>query len=171
MWKYIYEKIKTRLAIIRNRNFTLYQKAILINCLISSKLWFASHVYPLPLKFATLINKEIFQFLWGSTSNPLKREVIYNKRENGGLVLLDIYQKAKSIFVSTMIKSFLLSNEYDLIRYYTSSRIGYLFNITNTPRLISKVNTPYYEYAIDTIKKCKNIIKFPNINAHTKYSF
>ena len=67
------------------------------------------------MKYATLINKEIFQFIWGSGSNPIKREILYNKKENGGIGLLDIYQKAKSIFVSTMIKAFLTSNENDLL--------------------------------------------------------
>ena len=133
MWKYIYDKLKLRLSIIRNRNFTLYQKAILINCLIASKLWYVFHVYPLPIENTTLINGEIFTFIWGSAANPIKREVLYNKRANGGLGLLNVYQKAKSIFVSTIVKSFLLSNENDLIRYYLSNKIGYMFNIKRTP--------------------------------------
>ena len=133
MWKYIYDKLKLRLSIIRNRNFTLYQKAILINCLIASKLWYVSHVYPLPIENTTLINGEIFTFIWGSAANPIKREVLYNKRVNGGLGLLNVYQKAKSIFVSTIVKSFLLSNENDLIRYYLSNKIGYMFNIKRPP--------------------------------------
>ena len=169
MWKYIYDKIKIRVSIMRNRSFTLYQKAILVNSLISSKIWYASHVYPFPMKYATLINKEIFQFIWGSGSNPIRREVLYNKKENGGLGLLNIYQKSKSIFVSTMIKSFLTSNEEDLIRFYVSTKIGYLFNIKNKPRIVSKVNTPYFEFAIDTIKKCKNNKKFPKINSKDIY--
>ena len=45
----------------------------------------------------------------------------------------------------------------------------YLINAANTPTMISNVNTPYFEYAIDTNKKCKNIKKFPNINAKDIY--
>ena len=70
---------------IRNRYFTLYQKVILINCLVVSKLWYVAHVYPLPLKYTGMINKEIFNFIWGSKANPIKIEVLYNKKENGGL--------------------------------------------------------------------------------------
>ena len=134
MWKYIYDKIKIRLTLIRNRNFTLYQKATLINCLIASKLWYVAHVYLLPKNYVTMINQVIFNFIWGSDGRPLKREVLYNKKENGGLGLLDIDQKAKSIFISTMMKSFLLSNENDLIRYYLSNKIGYIFNLTRVPK-------------------------------------
>ena len=98
--------------------FTLYQKASLINCLLTSKLWYVSHVYPLPWKHTLLINGEIFKFLWGSQANPIKREVLYNSRKNGGLGLLDIYKKSKSILTSTTIKTFLHSEENDLIRYF-----------------------------------------------------
>ena len=86
MWKYIYDKIKIRLSLIRNRKFTLYQKATLINCLIASKLWYVSHVYPLPLEYAKLINKEIFQFIWGSNVNPIKREVVCDIKRKWGIV-------------------------------------------------------------------------------------
>ena len=169
MWKYIYDKIQNRIPMIRNRNFTLYQKATLINSLIASKIWYVSHVYPLPIKYSTLINKEIFTFLWGSNSNPIKRIVIYNKKGNGGLGLLNIFQKAKSIFVGTMIRSFLLSDVNDLIRYYIANKVGNIFNIINDQRNITSSNAPYYEYAIDTIKICKTHKNFPHIKSKDIY--
>ena len=39
-------------------------------------------------------------------SNPLKRDELYKKRNEGGLGLIDIHIKAQSIFVNTMIKCF-----------------------------------------------------------------
>ena len=169
MWTGIYNKIKNRIALIKIRHFTLFQKATLINCLIASKLWYASHVYPLPLKYSNMINKVIFPFIWGSNADPIKRVILYNKKSNGGLGLLNIHQKAKSIFVSTMIKSFLLSSEMDLIRYYLSRKIGHIFNITFIPVNTAKTNAPYYEYGIDTINKCTGLAKFPNIKSKDIY--
>ena len=83
--------------------------------------------------------------------------------------MLDIEKKAKSIFVSTMIKSFLLSNRNDLIRYYLSNKIGYIFNLRSASRNLSMTNTPYYKYAIDMVKKCKDHKKFPNIKSKDIY--
>ncbi|CAL4141924.1 unnamed protein product, partial [Meganyctiphanes norvegica] len=80
MWKYIYDKIKNRLSMIKHRNFTLYQKVALINGLIASKLWYIAHIYPLPMEYTILINKEIFNFIWGSHTNPIKRDVLYNSK-------------------------------------------------------------------------------------------
>ena len=169
MWKYIYDKIKSRIGLMKRRNFTLYQKAVLMNCLIASKLWYVAHIYPLPLEYCILINKEIFCFIWGSYTNPIKREVLYNKKWNGGLGLLSIYHKAKSIFVNTVIKSFLFSDLKDIIRFYMSDRIGNIFDMSMVPDRISNVNTPYYEFAIDTIKVCKDHGKFPNMKSKYIY--
>ena len=63
-WQGILNKIKSRIPLIRDRYFTLYQKSAIVNCLLSSKIWYAAHVYPLPLKFSKLINKELFGFVW-----------------------------------------------------------------------------------------------------------
>ena len=57
MWTNVYNKIKNRVPLITCRKFTLYQRVILVNCLIASKLWYVSHVYPLPLKYVTCINQ------------------------------------------------------------------------------------------------------------------
>ena len=169
MWYKVYNKIKNRIPMMANRFFTIYQKAALVNSLLSSKLWYISHVYPLPMKFSTLINKEIFHFLWGSNSNPIKREVLYNKKVNGGIGLLSISQKSKSILVCTVIKQFLLSDREDLIRYYLANRIGEVFDIINAPRRTSRINAPYFEFPVDTIKKCRWHRKFPNLTSKDIY--
>ena len=169
MWKNVFNKIKNRIPIIRLRNFTLYQIAALVNCLIASKLWYVSHVYPLPLKYATMINQEIFQFIWGSKANPIKRETLYNNKLNGGLGLVNISQKCKCILASTVMKTFILSEKNDIIRYYMMRKVGYIFNITIVPNKVSKGNTPYYEFTIDLIKKCKDHRRFPNLKPKDIY--
>ena len=169
MWKNVFNKIKNRIPIIRLRNFTLYQRAALVNCLIASKLWYVSHVYPLPLKYATMINQEIFQFIWGSKANPIKRETLYNNKLNGGLGLVNISQKCKCILASTVMKTFILSEKNDIIRYYMMRKVGYIFNITIVPNKVSKGNTPYYEFTIDLIKKCKDHKRFPNLKPKDIY--
>ena len=84
---------------------------------------------------------------------PLK-EVLYNKKENGGLGLCNIYQKAKSIFVATIIRSFFLSEENSLIRHYMFKKLGSLFDVNFHPDNAANSCTPYYEYSVETIKKC-----------------
>ena len=51
-WERIAEKIKKGLKAMTGRYLNLYQRAVLINSVIASKLWYTSHVYPLPVKFS-----------------------------------------------------------------------------------------------------------------------
>ena len=71
-WNMILNKIKNRIPLIRDNYFTLYQKSVIVNSLLSSKIWYASHVYPLPLQISKLINKELFGFIWKYNYDPIK---------------------------------------------------------------------------------------------------
>ena len=72
-WKKITDNIKTKLSIMSSRYLNIYQRAIIVNSVISSKLWFTAHIYPFPVKYAKLINIEIFKFLWNHyNTNPIK---------------------------------------------------------------------------------------------------
>ena len=170
-WTKIYEKIKTRLFIMSNRYLNIYQRAIIINSIISSKLWFTSHVYPLPVKYSTLINKEIYRFIWNNYNvNPIKREILNRGKQQGGIGLINICYKAKSIFVGTIIKMFQKYGENTLLKYYMAIRINTLFSIRELPNIVSYINTPYYEYAVDTIRKCFHHKDFPNVNSKVIYN-
>ena len=96
---------------IMGRNFTLFQKAQIINAIILSKVWYTAHTFPLPKKYSKLINKELFPFLWNSKYNPVQRDVIYQSRSSGGLGLFNVFHKAQSIMTSTFLIHFLESSE------------------------------------------------------------
>ena len=66
------------------RNFTIFQKAILINVVILSQVWYTAHTYPLSNKYCKLINKELFPFIWNSKYDPIQLDVIYQSRSSGG---------------------------------------------------------------------------------------
>ena len=118
-----------------------------------------------------MINKEIFKFIWNHyNTNPIKREILNRGKSKGGIGLLNICYKAKSIFVSTIIKLFLKYGENTLMKYYMAIRINGLFNIRLLPNSISYRNAPYYEYAVDTIRKCIHHKDFPNVNSKAIYS-
>ena len=169
-WNMITNKIRNRIPLIRDSYFTLYQKSAIVNSLLSSKIWYVSHVYPLPLHFSKLINTEIFGFIWKKNYDPIKRNVLCNPKLNGGIGIIDIFYKAKSIFTATVIKRILESTENDLIQYYKALRVNTLFNIRNLPTKVSYINTPYYEYSVETLRRCIHIKKFPNINSKIIYN-
>ena len=71
------------------RNLSLKGKTIVINTLISSKLWFIVNVFPIPKDLIPEINKIIFRYLGkGSAAEPIARETLFLPRDRGGLGIL-----------------------------------------------------------------------------------
>ena len=167
-WNKILEKIRTRIMIIIGRNLNIYQKVIIVNSLLLSKIWYTAHTYPLPVKYSIMINKEICKFIWNSNVNPIKREVICKKKNQGGLGLLDVFHKARSILVNTTIRNFLYAKS-DIINYFLENKVNQYFGIHSAQNRNKNKNAPYYEYTLDLLKKCKDINGFPKINSKIVY--
>ena len=114
-WTNIYNKICKRINMIRNRYFTLYQKACIVNSLLASKIWYTAHVYPFPMKTSKMIEKEIYRFIWNSNKDSIQRDVLCSSKENGGIGLINIFTKAKSILIATTIKILMNADNDTLI--------------------------------------------------------
>ena len=161
--------MKNGLAAITSRGMNIYQKAIIVNSTITSKIWYTSHIYPLTMDHAREMNTNIFQYIWNSKANPLKRDVLYMKRNEGGIGLINIHVKAKSIFVNTIMKIFLISSIKSMIKYYLAVGLNNIFGLNVLPDMIARRNTPYYEYAMDIINLCTSHKDFPNMNSRIVY--
>ena len=168
-WSQITTKIKNRIPLIRGNFYTLYQKSNIINSLLLSKVWYAAHVYPLPIEYSKQITTEIISFIWKPNYNPISRNVLYNPKIKGGIGLIDVLLKAKSIFIATIIKSFIGSRKCDIIQYYMALRLNSLFGIRMLPSKFCYNTTPYYEYSMDTIRKCYQSKKNPNVKSKEIY--
>ena len=168
-WTSLANKVKKRVQMLNCRDINMYQRAITVNSLITSKLWYAAHIYPLPLKFSVEINKYIFSFIWGNKSETIKRIILYNSKDAGGLNLMNIYVKAKCILAHTTIKMFCKSKETSIIKYYLAMRLNNLFDISTFPNEMAYVSTPYYEFILGEIRTCYHIKNFPNLNSKTIY--
>ena len=112
-WSDVLSKVKHHVNILKSRSFTLFQRAIIINNIILSKVWYTAHTYPLTTKYAKLINKEIFRFLWLSNLNPIKRDFLYQSKLKGGLEISNVSHKSQSILASIFLTQFLNSTEND----------------------------------------------------------
>ena len=93
-WSRIIEKIEIMTRLLSMRHLTLYQRASVINSLVLARVWYNAHTYPLPTKYSKLIHKEIFEYLWQSKSNPIKRDVIHQDTINGGLGIYNVLIKS-----------------------------------------------------------------------------
>ena len=73
----MYQKIENNIKIQNQRHLSLKGKAIIINTILLSKLWYVSNVFHIPKDLLSKINEIIFKFLWNnktgtnSMRNPL----------------------------------------------------------------------------------------------------
>ena len=109
------------------RNLSLKGKTIVINNLISSKLWFIANVFPIPKDLIPEINKIIFVYLWkGSAAEPIARETLFLPRDRGGLRILVPQIQGEGLRIKYLIQ--LGKNDNNNIwtylgRYWVSSKI------------------------------------------------
>ena len=62
MWNPIYKKIVNVINLYKGRNLLLYGKALIVNVMVLSKLWYMCSVLCVPNVFIDLIEKEFFFF-------------------------------------------------------------------------------------------------------------
>ena len=95
---------------MQNIKLTIYQKAILINCVVYARLWYISHVYYLPLTYANTIKRLTFHYLWGKAYEPIRRTTLTLPKQEGGLGIIDIFYKSQSILASSFVKFYMNEN-------------------------------------------------------------
>ena len=171
-WDKILSNIRIMTRLLSGRHFTLHQRAIIVNTLILSKVWYVAHTYPLPKRYANLISKEVFEFLWKSKLNPIKRDVVYQEKNKGGLGVFNVLLKSQCIIASTFLKHFLDSQENDsFLKYFCSIRVNPIFNIRELPEKVTYVCPWYFNDIIINIRKCLHYEKFPCIRSSGMYDF
>ena len=173
----IFSKIVNGINFNRSRMLKLKGKAVLLNSMILSKLWYSSAVLPIGKDMIVNINKECFSFLWGKNKSEwLKRQVLYNKIEDGGLNLVNVEYKIKSFLVihicSLLVKPYKKWQgfarfwlKFDLRQYFQD------FNINSFPG--SLIRPSFYEHALSAFKEFLNLkvsVDFNDLTTKKVYS-
>ena len=167
-WENIKSKIARISSMLEQRNLTIYQKGIIINASILSKVWYIAHTFPLSKHDALAINSSVFKFLWHGMYQPIRRTTLCLPKSKGGLGIFDVYHKALSILCCTVVKE--VTNDLCLSAYYCKIKLSYLID-TREIKEVSYISSPYYATAIEIIRKvikCKN---FPLLTNKMVYDY
>ena len=170
-WSDVNDRIANKVQLFHNRKLTLYQRAVIVNGLLTSLIWYQAQTYPLPLRWSKKINVHLFKFIWRSKVEPIARSTLNLDKTKGGLSVFNIFLKSECLFACRMIKQFLESEDQSsLVVYYNAFRVNPLVNINSLPINVSFTGTPYYETGITTIRKMLKINCFPNISSKIAYN-
>ena len=95
------QKLNTVLHMWSQRGLTPIGKVAIIKSLAISKITFLLSVLPNPPDdFLKRIEKSFFNFIWNGKQDKIKRETTYNKIEDGGLNMTNIYLFKDAIKIS-----------------------------------------------------------------------
>jgi exonuclease III len=93
IWKPVHSKICKTLNLYRGRLLSVYGRAMVVNTMLLSKVWYMATILKVPDFFIKLIEKEMFTFIWNSTYEPIKRATLYLPKIKGGIGLTNIRLK------------------------------------------------------------------------------
>ena len=98
-------KIKTILNIWKQRNLSLKGKIIIINNLAASILVYPLSIIDTPDTIIEQVDKLFFDFLWANKPSKISRNTIIREIDNGGLKMIDIKSKMKSLKFSWITRA------------------------------------------------------------------
>ena len=102
-------KIQNTLSCWEKRRLSLLGKIAVLKSLVASQLVYILSPLPTNQQVIKAINKLFYNFLWNGKGDKIKRDVIINNYENGGLKMIDIKSFSKAL-KTTWVKKFLDRN-------------------------------------------------------------
>ena len=104
IWSPIFNKMQKTLNLYKNRSLSMYGKAVIVNSMILSKLWYVVSVVSIPDDFIKKIDKLVFAFYWNCNAEFLARQTLYLPKLKGGINAINIRLKIASIHLSQICK-------------------------------------------------------------------
>ena len=122
------EKVKAILKFWKMRNISIYGKVVILKSLIISQFVYVASVLPTPQKLVKDLNKLLFNFIWNSKREKVKRSVLLNPIESGGLGMFDVLTKFKSLYLSWFINYFQCKDDtpWKFMFTYWIEKIGHI---------------------------------------------
>ena len=96
-WADRVKKLETRLNLWRSRTLSLKGKAMIINTLGASGLWYTATVVNMPDWVHTRVSKAIWNFLWNGKTELVKRDTCRLPWQHGGLSVVNPLEKSRAL--------------------------------------------------------------------------
>ena len=98
-WDPRIQSLKNLLLSWRQRSLTFKGKALVINALALSGLWYLGSVLRPPDWVISVVNTEIFSFFWAGKKDKVSRNVVRQPKSVGGFGVVDVVAKFRALHV------------------------------------------------------------------------
>ena len=171
-WSKCVSKINSHRLMLNSRRLTLFQRSTYANACMASKVWYITHVYPLPKNYAKEINKIIFNYIWNGRYEPVRRSTVFRSRIEGGLGTIDCLIKSQVILLNSFLKCNIDEDYHNpLMQYYCYMRMHNILDMNYSIHNCSITTTPYYEIIYGLLRKVIHIPGFPILSNKNLYKF
>ena len=96
------DKLERRISTWSSRSLSLKGKVMIINTIGLSSLTYLASILQIPSEVLKRINSIIFKFLWSTKNELVKREIIYQPCDNGGLGLVNMHNKSQALLLGSL---------------------------------------------------------------------
>ena len=160
-------KFRTVLNGNKGRSMSIFGKTVLCNVLALSKLWYRGTVSPISKHYVDLFQRETFRFIWGSTSEPIKRSKLYQPILEGGLGVTHIQTKLQSLHlghIQSLLKGSSAKWTY-FAKYWISLSLRF-YNASFTSLLFphSETMPKFYQQCISALKLFQSLSSDPLVD-------
>ena len=123
-WEQRIQKFNRTLNLWKMRDLSFRGKAVVVNQLVASALWYPATILHFPRWVIKRINEAIWNFLYDGKKDLISRKQAKLPHKKGGLNIIDIEKKARALKLSWLVKLF--KQEYDgkwkaLFQYFLGS--------------------------------------------------
>jgi hypothetical protein len=165
-WTNKIENVKTLLNTWRMRELTLFGKVTIIKQLALPKVLYTVTVLPIPTGIVEELDRICYNFLWGNTEK-VKRNVLINKIDKGGIQFLDVQSLFESVKAAWVVR--LLNAKEDdkwsiiakyVLKYTENDNLIFKLNVTSIRSIDIFKNMPmFYKEVLVAYNKSKCINK------------
>ena len=105
------QKILNHANLLRNRSLSQAGKALIINSLLTSKLWYLARLIPLE-SHEQKINTILRNFFWSSRNPTIAWKLICQPKHNGGMGVIPIKEQSQALRVRHLTPLFVPSHPF-----------------------------------------------------------
>ena len=164
-WGAVMHKVVKSINLHKSRFLTMAGKAVIVNTLICSKLWYVGSVTTIPSAVRDDFVKLIFAFIWSNKVEKVKRGTLYLPCGDGGINLIHLDSKLKALHVKHILK--LLYGEYakwhPLAIYWIGHQISNYksdFGSNSIPHSLTCSN--FYSECLEHFGEFISLLKYPD---------
>ena len=166
-WLSKINRMENSLHVWKSRKLTLRGKILIIKTIALSQLIYSFTVLHVPTDIQKVIEKCIYDFIWNK-KDRIKRKTMINDLENGGLKMVDVESKIKSLKSSWIPRLMNSERTASVLQTYLKNDCLSLEmllngNIYQKSMLDSLAITEFYKDCITSFNSCKEEKK---LNVH-----